>query len=328
MRPLQSFWQDIRMAFRVLKKSPGATGLSVLSIALGIGLTTGVFSVGDAMLLRPFPFERPGEVFQVYAMGDDGKPLFPGWDDYRDMARAGAGLLDMAAYQGRGVMLARGEDTEAILANPVTPNFFSFLGVRAALGRATVDSVAGRPGVVLGHRLWQRRFGSDPQVVGKTVLLNGQALVVNAVMPAQFTGLQRGVAIDVFVSMDTWFDVLGHTEEKRGRNGQFEFVARLKPGVTAGTRGGAVGCRDSRAGQAQARAGRQCGDVAGGKIRTGLEGQLALWRRIGPGPGPGFVRGLCERDAIAAGASGNAQEGTGRPHGAGRRARDAWRGNC
>ena len=220
------------MAIRVLRKSPAATGLSILSIALGIGLTTGVFSVGDAMLLRPYPFERPGEVFQVSSMGDDGQPLFPGWDDYRDMARAGAGLLDMAAYQRRGVMLAQGQDSEVVLAYPVTPNFFTFLGVRAELGRATVDSVAGRPGVVMGHRLWQRRFGGDPQVVGKTVLLNGKALVVNGVMPAQFTGLQRGVANDVWLSMDTWFDVLGQAAEKQGRNGQFEFVARLKPGVT------------------------------------------------------------------------------------------------
>jgi predicted permease len=220
------------MAIRVLRKSPAATGLSILSIALGIGLTTGVFSVGDAMLLRPYPFERPGEVFQVSSMGDDGQPLFPGWDDYRDMARAGAGLLDMAAYQRRGVMLAQGQDSEVVLAYPVTPNFFTFLGVRAELGRATVDSVAGRPGVVMGHRLWQRRFGGDPQVVGKTVLLNGKALVVTAVLPAQFTGLERGMANDVWLSMDTWFDVLGQAAEKQGRNGQFEFVARLKPGVT------------------------------------------------------------------------------------------------
>jgi len=220
------------MAIRVLRKSPAATGLSILSIALGVGLTTGVFSVGDAIFLRPFPVERPGELFQVSSMGDDGQPLFSGWDDYRDMARAGAGVLEMAAYQRRGVMLSQGEDTEVVLAYPVTPNFFTFLGVRAPLGRATVDSAAGRPGVVLGHRLWQRRFGGDPQVVGKTIMLNGKTLVVNAVLPAEFTGLERGVANDVFVSMDTWFDVLDHGPEKQGRNGQFEFVARLKPGVT------------------------------------------------------------------------------------------------
>ena len=236
MRPFQPFWQDIRMAIRILRKSPAATGLSILSIALGIGLTTGVFSLGDALLLRPFPFARPGEVFQVLSMGDDGRQFLHGWDDYRDMARAGAGMLDMAAYQGRGVMLAEGDATEAVLANPVTPNFFTFLGVRAELGRATVDSTAGRPGFVMGHRLWQRRFGGDPKVVGKTVMLNGKALVVNGVMPAQFTGLQRTVAFDVFVGMHTWFDVLGHAEEKQGRDGQFEFVARLKPGEHRNTR--------------------------------------------------------------------------------------------
>ena len=76
------------MAIRILRKSPAATGLAILSIALGIGLTTGVFSVGDAMLLRPFPFERPGEVFQVYSTGDDGQQFLHVWDDYRDMSRA------------------------------------------------------------------------------------------------------------------------------------------------------------------------------------------------------------------------------------------------
>ena len=121
------------------------------------------------------------------SVGDDGQHLFCGWDDYRDMARARAGTLDMAVYQGRSLMLSQGEETEAILANPVTPNFFDFLGVKAALGRATVETMAGRPGAVLGDRLWHRRFGSDPQIVGKTIVLNGQAMVVNGVMPAQFT---------------------------------------------------------------------------------------------------------------------------------------------
>jgi putative ABC transport system permease protein len=220
------------MAIRVLRKSRAATGLAILSIASGIGLTTSVFSIGDALLLRPFPLERPGEVFQVTSTGDDGKPLYRGWDDYQDMTRAGAGLLDLAVYQRRGAMLAGEEDAELILAYPVTSNFFSFLGVQAALGRATVDPAAGRPGAVLGHRLWQRRFGGDPYIAGKTIRLNGQAFAVTGVMPAQFTGLERGVANDVWMSMDAWFDVLGNTFEKRGRSGQFEFVARLKPGVT------------------------------------------------------------------------------------------------
>ncbi len=231
MRPFESFWQDIRMAIRVLRKSPGATGLSILSIALGIGLTTGIFSVGDAMLLRPFPLERPGEVFQVTSLGDDGQPLFYGWADYQDMLHAGAGLRDIVAYQRRGAMLATGEDTEMVLAYPVTPNFFTVLGVQAALGRATVEQEGGRPGVVIGYRLWQRRFGGDPHTVGKTILLSRQAFVVTGIMPMQFGGLVRGVSNDVWLSMDAWFDVLGNKEEKKGRNGQFEFVTRLEPGV-------------------------------------------------------------------------------------------------
>ncbi|HTQ57769.1 MAG TPA: ADOP family duplicated permease [Bryobacteraceae bacterium] len=232
MKLLDSLWQDTRLALRVLRKSPAATALSILSLTLGIGLTTGVFSVGNALLLRPFSFARPSEVFQVNSLGDDGKPLYAGWDDYRDMSRAAAGLLDMAVYQGRGVLLTQGDETGAVSANPVTPNYFDFLGVHAALGRASLETVAGRPGIVLGHQLWDRRFGADPRIVGQTVIVNGKALTVTGVMPATFTGLERGAAVDTWVAMDTWFDVLGHTEEKQGRNGQFEFVVRLKPGVT------------------------------------------------------------------------------------------------
>jgi predicted permease len=257
-----------------------------LSIALGIGLTTGVFSVGDAMLLRPFPFARPGEIFKVSSMGDDGQVFLHGWDDYLDMARAGAGLLDMVAYQGRGVMLTRGEDTEMALVNPVTPNFFKFLGVRAELGRATVDSAAGRPGFVMGHRLWLRRFGGDPQVIGKTVLINGKALVVNGVMPAEFTGLERAVAIDVFVGMDTWFDVLGHAEEKQGRNGQFESVARLKPGVTPARAGALLDAAIRGPGKHK--------PAPAGSAGTWLEGRFALGWKSGLlyGGGLALVLGL------------------------------------
>jgi putative ABC transport system permease protein len=231
MRLTGSFWQDVRTAFRVLSHHRGTTFLCLLSIALGIGLTTGTFSLADAMFLRPMAMERPDEVLQITSRGDDGRRMMYGWPDCQDMARAGSGLMEMAAYQRRGAMLAAGDDSEEILASPVTPNFFSLLGVRVALGRASFESVAGRPAAVIGNRLWQRRFGGDPRIVGKTVRLNGQAFTVMGVMPLEFCGLSRAVANDVWVSMDAWFDVFGNREERTGRDGQFEIVARLKPGA-------------------------------------------------------------------------------------------------
>jgi predicted permease len=232
MAPLNSIWQDLRISIRILRKSPGATALSVLSIALGVGLTAGMFSVGDAMLLRPMPFHQPGQLFAVTSLGDDGNTFLYGWLDYLDMTAAGSDVGELAAYQRRGLVLTAGDETENLLASPVTPNYFSLLGIKAMLGRASVDASSGRPRAVLGYRLWQRRFGGDPNLAGRTILLNGEAFLVAGVMPEEFRGLSRGLATDVWVSADSWFTVLHNRRERTGRRGQFEMVARLKPGIT------------------------------------------------------------------------------------------------
>ena len=230
---LETVIQDLRHGLRVLRKSPGATILSVLSIALGIGLTAGMFSVGDAMLLRPMPFHRPSELLMASSRGDDGRPFLYGFPDYVDMAAAGRDLAELAAYQQRGAMLAAGDDKEPVLVDSVTPNYFSLLGVRALLGHASLDAVVERPQVVLGYRLWQRRFGGDASVVGRPVLLNRKAFVIAGVMPEEFYGIVRGIATDVWMSNDAWFNVMGNRNDQVYRGGQFEIVARLKPGVTA-----------------------------------------------------------------------------------------------
>src|SRR5947207_12877827 len=116
--------QDFRVAARMIAKNPVAALLSVLSIALGIGLTTGVFSLADALLLRPLAIERPAEVFKALSIGEDGSPFMYGWPDYEDMRRAG--VSDLAAYQMRGGFLANEEGgSEAVLVTPATPNYFT-----------------------------------------------------------------------------------------------------------------------------------------------------------------------------------------------------------
>ena len=222
------------MAFRLLAKSLGATALSVLSMALGIGLTAGIFSVVDAVLLRPIAVERPSELMQAVSRADDGQVFDSyGWLDYQDMVRAGDGLVTMVAFQRRGSLLGGSEENLHVLTSPVTPNYFSVLGLRAELGVASVETVGGRPQAVLGHRLWQRRFGGDPQIVGKTILLSRKAVLVAGVMPPQFTGLARGVVTDICLSTEAWFTVFGNRGDQQSRNGQFYLVARLKPGVSA-----------------------------------------------------------------------------------------------
>src|ERR1035437_2796871 len=216
MQRLVSLWQDLRVAVRHLAKTPGATALSVLSIALGIGLTTGIFSVVDAHYLRPLPIERPREVLYVSSH-----------------AEAGKDLVTLVAYQRRASQLAGEDENLLVLTNPVTPNYFSMLGVRAQVGAASVDPADGRPRAVLGFQLWQRRFRGDPQIVGKTILLNKKAFLVAGVMPRAFPGLVRGITTDIWMSVDAWFTVFGQTGDQKSRHGQFELVARLKPGVSA-----------------------------------------------------------------------------------------------
>jgi len=229
----QCMRNDLRAAFRHLAKSPGATALAVLSIALGIGLTTGIFSVADAMLLRPIAIDRPGELLKAESIADDGHQFDYGWPDYLDMSKAAKDLAAVVAYQRRGSMLAGDEQDRAVSTDSVTPDFFNLLGVRAQFGSATVSDIEGRPGVVLGHRLWLQRFGGDPSIVGKSVVLNKKAFLVAGVMPAKFGGLDRGVSTDIWMSADAWFHVFGISGEETERDGQFEIFARLKPGVSA-----------------------------------------------------------------------------------------------
>ena len=225
--------RDLRLALRLLAKNPGATALAVLSISLAIGLTTGLFAVGDAALLRPLPVENPRELWTVTSRGDDGNWMMYGWPDYLDMARALAGRAQLVATQNRGVQVGEGDETAMAIIQPASPNYFRAVGVQALLGRAEIGEAEGRPQTVLGYRLWQTRFSSDPNIVGKTVLLNHQAFVVAGVMAESFTGLQRGTLIGVWVSADAWFHTLGNRDEQQSRGGQFEIAARFRAPLTA-----------------------------------------------------------------------------------------------
>jgi len=228
-----SLGQDLRMTLRVLNRSRGITILCVISIGLGIGLTTGIFSLGDAMFLRPYAFDRPDEVFWLSSRGDDGNAIAYCWPDYQDMLRAAVNLAELATYERVGGMLGTGDDRRPVLVYPSTPNFFQFLGVKALLGRASFEPIGGESAVVIGYRLWQQRFGGDSQIVGKRIVLYGRSFLVAGVMPAEFTGLIRGVPNDIWISMEDRFQLPGHADERYERDaGDFEIIARLKPGVT------------------------------------------------------------------------------------------------
>ena len=118
-----------------------------------------------------------------------------------------------------------------LLATPVTPNYFSLLGVQTAMGQASVEAADGQPRVVLGYRVWQQRFGGDPAIVNKPVILSGRRFLVAGVMREEFTGLKRGLITDVWLNHEAWFTNLGNRGDQVSHRGQFELVARLRPGI-------------------------------------------------------------------------------------------------
>jgi putative ABC transport system permease protein len=222
---MQTLWQDLRYGARMLLKKPGFTSIAVLTLALGIGANTAIFSLVNAVLLRPLPFKEPDRLVMVWerreSSGEANIPIsgheFVAW---REQARAFEG---MALIRGEGFTLTGNGEPEAVRAERVSAEFFSVLGVSPALGRAFAsgEDQAGRNNiVVLGQKLWQRRFGSDPEIVGQTITLSDQPFTVIGVMPPLYPQ-----------QPDLWLPIDLRDEEQRvGRHSNL-VIGRLKPGV-------------------------------------------------------------------------------------------------
>jgi hypothetical protein len=191
------FGQDVRYALRILRKSPGFTAAAVLSLALGIGINTAVFSLINAVLLRTLPVKNPEQLVVFNHRNDISYPMY---QDLRDGNTVLSGLL--CRFTIPASMSAEGQ-TDRISAELVSGNYFQVLGVEALIGRALTPDDARVPGaqpvVVLSNAFWRRRFGSDPGVVGKTIRLNGHPMTVVGITPAGFQGTEVAVSPDVRV---------------------------------------------------------------------------------------------------------------------------------
>ena len=182
---LETVAQDLRYGLRTLARAPGFTVAAVLALALGIGATTAIFSVVDAVLLRPLPYEHPDRLAVVLTRGTG--PVAPG--NFLDWRRDASTFERMGAAESWGTNLGSDGRPEHVDGVRVTSDIFPLLGVRPQLGR-TFAADEDQPGrakvVVLGHRLWQRRFGGDAAVVGRSITLDGVPHVVVGVMPRGF----------------------------------------------------------------------------------------------------------------------------------------------
>jgi predicted permease len=201
--------QDLRYALRRLALTPGFTLLALLTLALGIGANTALYSVLYAVLLKPLPFSEPERLYWVYSRhtSTDRYPFsLPEFCDYRDRTRTLEGFAGFTNWSGN---LGGDEHTERIPGLRVSANLFEMLGVAAALGRTLgpADDIPGNEKVVvLSHGLWQRRFGGDPKLVGRPLTLNGESFTVVGVMAPEFLFPIRDIdlAIPLAPDQDPW----------------------------------------------------------------------------------------------------------------------------
>jgi len=224
--------QDIRYAFRMLAKNPAFTIVSVIALALGIGANTAIFSVVDAVLLRPLPFKHPEQLVMVWENAAHlGFPKnTPSPANFLDWQKQAQSFTGMAAMAEKSFNLTGVGEPERLEGRRVSANLFDLLGAPALHGRTFVpdDDKPGTHVVLLSYSLWQRRFGSDPAVIGRALTLNGESYTVVGVMPRlmQLPGYEN-------VNDQLWVPIAFPSEEAAQRGNHFlEVIARMKPGVT------------------------------------------------------------------------------------------------
>ncbi len=186
---MQSFWQDLQFSARMLLKQPGFTVIAIVTLALGIGANTAIFSVVNAMLLRPLPYPAAERLMTMSGNGLNGPDGNTGYTTFVDWRERSQSFEQLSIVRSWGGTLTGQGEPEVIAGLRVSANYFKLLGVAPALGRdfrAEEDRPTTRFVIMLSHALWQRRFGSDPNIIGKQLTLSGTTFTVAGVMPAGF----------------------------------------------------------------------------------------------------------------------------------------------
>jgi putative ABC transport system permease protein len=245
---MENLMKDLKYGLRMIVSHPGFTAVAVASLALGIGLNTTIFSIVNAVLLRPPAVRDPGELVQIYSHHPDFQYGSHSYPDYIDYKRENTVFQDLA---GHSLMIAshnQEDQSSLVIGEVVTTNYFDLLGVKPLIGRgfgADDDpGQGGSPVVVLGHGFWQRHFGGKGEALGQSVRLNGIHYTVIGVLPPKFTGMIPGFPPELWVPVtmvdevepagiqDTEGTITGDTKlEQRGRRWMF-IKGRLKEGVT------------------------------------------------------------------------------------------------
>jgi len=253
---MDALLQDLRYAIRRLVRSPGFTFVAALSLALGIGANTAIFSVVNGIMLKEIPVEDASSLVEIYFSEGDGyayaSSSYPDYLSIRDgLPEVFEGVL---AWNLAIARMDRGDENEVVLGETVTGNYFSLLGVNPALGRGFLPEEDATPGthavIVLSHGYWERALGADPAVVGSSVRINGRPYSVVGIAPKGFNGMMRGLVPDFWVPMmmvDEIMDSTGRLERRGSRN--LFLKGRLNAGVTVEQAGAALAVLGSNLGE-------------------------------------------------------------------------------
>jgi predicted permease len=246
-------FSDFRYALRWLVRSPGFAAVAILSLGLGIGANTAMFSLVDTMLLRPIPVEDPGSLADVFTSSSDGDEYATtSYPDLVDLRAQNTVFSDMTGYTMMLAPLNLGDRARLVMGHLVTSNHFNMLGVGALLGR-TLQPADEAPGaervVMISHRMWRSDFGGDAAVIGRSLQLRGQAYTIVGVAPSSFTGVIPVIVPELWLPViyadevepaginDTVPSPTGRTRLER-RGSRWLFVkGRLKPGATVAAAG-------------------------------------------------------------------------------------------
>jgi putative ABC transport system permease protein len=226
---MNTIWQDLRYALRMLIKNPGFSVVAVLTLALGIGTNTAIFSVVNAVLLRPLPFRDPDRLCFLYERIPAAPIIGPSYLNFVDIRDQSTVFEGVASVHAATFTLTGAGEPERLTAQMASANFFPLMGVSALQGHtflADEDRAGGPPVVLITYGFWQRHFGGAPDAIGKNLTLDNQSYSVIGILPAGFQFLNP---VDVLVPFEPWTKTL---PDDRSWHPGLTAAARLKPGVT------------------------------------------------------------------------------------------------
>src|SRR5215469_1007002 len=235
---METFWQDLRLSIRFLRSSPSFTLTVVFTLALGIGANATIFTWIKAVLLTPVPgIVQPEKLVEIWGATHNNSALSLSYMDYLDFRDRNQALSGLFAHQVLPLNLGRAEKPERVWGAIVSGNYFDVLGIKALIGRTFLPEEDRTPNthpvVVIGYGLWQRRFGADPSILGRTIALNEHDFTIIGVSPKDFTGPFADITLDVWTPvMMKDYVARPHFSLTDRASRWLMVMGRLKPGAT------------------------------------------------------------------------------------------------